>query len=84
MRARKELGGDGVDWKADRVCRRGGRVGVVVDAEVGWPVGEERERFEALREGGPRKREGGGARKGCVDEGGERVAIPFFLSSFWG
>ena len=47
----------------------------------GWAVGGEvRETLEALREGGPRKREGGGARWGCAVLGaaaddGERVAI---------
>ena len=44
--------------------------------DVGWL----RETFEALREGGPRKREGGGARWGWAEPGvaaevGDRVDI---------
>lgn len=57
----------------ERARKRGSRVwGVVVGGEV-------REMAEVLRDGGPRKREGGGARSGWrVDveaEGGERVDI---------
>ena len=39
--------------------------------------GEERDMAEVLRDGGPRKREGGGARSGCLFEelGGVRAAI---------
>lgn len=60
---------EGLDSRAgarvERV-RRGSRA-VVVGGEV-------REMAEVLREGGPRKREGGGARSGClVAEEGERV-----------
>lgn len=60
---------EGLDSSAEaRVgrARRGSRA-VVVGGEV-------REMAEALREGGPRKREGGGARSGClVAEEGESV-----------
>ena len=65
--------------RAERFRLRGVRVGGEAGLD-GLDTGGEREMFEALREGGPRKREGGGARLGLVGtfwrlEGGERVAI---------
>ena len=57
------MGDEGSIWRVDRVRRREGpRVGADEDPEVGWGAREERDRLEALRDGGPRKREGGGAR----------------------
>lgn len=53
--------------RAERVRRRGSRVSVF--------GGEFREMAELLRDGGPRKREGGGARLGCAVEDGVRVAM---------
>lgn len=59
-RTREDVGDEGSDWRVDRARRRG--VGAVEAPEVRWGAREDRDRLEALRDGGPRKREGGGAR----------------------
>ena len=51
--------------RAERLRTRGARLGGDVGLD-GTDTGGESEILEALREGGPRKREGGGARFGLV------------------
>lgn len=75
--------GPRVEW----LCRSGARVWAtgdeVVSVEVWVVIGcrEDRDILEALREGGPRKRDGGGALLGCLGSGlefaaeGDNVAI---------
>lgn len=70
--------------RVERLRRSGARVcaaGEEVEAWVviGWR--EDRDMLDALREGGPRKREGGGGLCGCLESGlefavtGDNVAI---------
>ncbi len=74
-RVRPRGGDAGSGARVERERRRGARGcdGVVVDAGV-------RLMLEALREGGPRNREGGGGREGwgVAAEEGERVDILAF------
>lgn len=64
---RQGLDEDGSGTRAERERRRGARGGVD-DAMFGLEDGAT-ETLDALREGGPRKREGGGARWGWAVEG---------------
>ena len=62
--------------RVERARRREGRACEGWEEDVGWL----RDTFEALRDGGPRKREGGGARWGWADPGvaaevGDKVDI---------
>lgn len=68
---RRGLDEDASAARAERERRRGARGGVEDAVLV---AGGAKETLDALREGGPRKREGGGARWGWGLEGA-RVAI---------